>query len=97
MPMRTRMGSSPAAWRAAFSAANAVPAARAARQAPLVDGADRDTHGAGDILGTFTARQARNQQLSTFRRQAGILVQVHSVLLFKLLFSQTSAFQSRIE
>jgi hypothetical protein len=33
-----------------------------------------------------------DQQLSTIRRQAGILVHVHSVLSSNLLLSQTSAF-----
>ena len=47
--------------------------------------------------GALPPIQARDQYLSTSRRQAGILMDVHSVLLCKLLSFQTSASQGWTE
>jgi hypothetical protein len=56
-----------------------------------------DAKSDGDVFRLFAAPKALDQQLSTFGRQAGILVHVHSVLSWKLLSSTTSASQSRTE
>jgi hypothetical protein len=65
--------------------------------APLVNGASADAHGASNIMGMFAAFKALDQYLSTSGRQAGILMDVHSVLLRELLLFQTSASQTSIE
>ena len=65
--------------------------------APFVDGAGADAHGRSHVGGMFSPIQTRDQYLSTARRQTGILMDVHSVLLCKRLFLQTSASQGWIE
>ena len=47
----------------------------------LIDGAGADAHGGGHVPGAFAPVQAGNQNLSTSGRQAGIVMDVHSVLL----------------
>jgi hypothetical protein len=52
-------------------------------------------HGARGVV--FASAQPRYHYLSTARRMAGILLNVHSVLLRWLLFFQTSASRGWIE
>lgn len=64
---------------------------------PLVNGPDTHPQRAGHIFRMLSAREPRNQHLSTFRRKPGILMHVHSVLPVELQLMQTSASQRWIE
>jgi hypothetical protein len=64
---------------------------------PLVNGADADAHGASDVIWMLATQQMLNRQFSAFRRQAGILRNIHKAFSLKPLSLQTSASQMGTE